>query len=203
MKNRKPLIDWTPKLYDRLSPYYDFFMHSLFSIGNVGHTRVTSELGAGSILDIACGTGSLLALAQANGLECSGIDTSKGMLRQAAKKVPASFYACADYFHLPFPDESFDYVVETNAVSGVGIDVEKVIEEMIRVCKVGGEVRIGDYAKASQETMLTRVIEKILFWIGDYPHDYVSLLTSMDYAPSREILGFCGMYQFIRIIKSG
>ncbi|NIS81591.1 MAG: methyltransferase domain-containing protein [Anaerolineales bacterium] len=201
MKRRTPLIDWTPKLYDRLSRYYDLAMRFLFPIGSKGHARVASDLEAGSILDIACGTGTLLALARKAGLDCRGIDTSKGMLRQATKKVPSSLYVRADFYHLPFPDESFDYVVETNALSGVSIDIEKVVEEMIRVCKIGGEVRIGDYATAAKETTLTRLIEKILFLIGDYPYDYVSIFKSRGHDPTHEILGLGGMYQFIRVIR--
>jgi ubiquinone/menaquinone biosynthesis C-methylase UbiE len=66
------------------------------------------------------------------------------MLAQAQEKVPSAEFLRANFYELPFPDATFDYVVETNAVSGVDIDVESVLKEMVRVCKENGQILIGD-----------------------------------------------------------
>ena len=60
------------------------------------------------------------------------------MLEKAMAKAPGAEFKQGSYYELPYPDDSFDYVVETNGLSGVGIDAEKALAEMIRVCKVGG-----------------------------------------------------------------
>jgi ubiquinone/menaquinone biosynthesis C-methylase UbiE len=93
---------------------------------------------------VACGTGSLLQKAQIAGMQCFGIDNSPGMLAQAQEKVPSAEFLRASFYEIPYPDATFDYVVETNAVSGVDIDVESVLKEMVRVCKENGQILIGD-----------------------------------------------------------
>jgi ubiquinone/menaquinone biosynthesis C-methylase UbiE len=134
-------------------------------------------------------------------LKCYGRDTSEGMLAQAERKVPEAKFNLASFYELPFQDESFDYVVETNAVSGVEIEVEQVLREMIRVCKVGGEIRIADYSKAPRLTPVTRLIEWILIFVGDYAYDYMKAFNDFGYHPECEILGWRGLYQSIRIHK--
>jgi len=102
---------------------------------------------------------------------------------------------------LPYADEQFDYVVETNAVSGVDIHFEKVVDEMLRVCKTGGEVRFGDYAKGSRESVWLSLVERIGSLIGDQAHDYTGYLKSLGYQPEVQILGMFGMYQVIKVKK--
>ncbi|MFN2236964.1 MAG: class I SAM-dependent methyltransferase [Anaerolineales bacterium] len=46
------------------------------------------KLTSGSVLDVACGTGTQLEKATKKGLKCAGIDLSEGMLAQARRKVP-------------------------------------------------------------------------------------------------------------------
>jgi 2-polyprenyl-3-methyl-5-hydroxy-6-metoxy-1,4-benzoquinol methylase len=58
----------------RTCKYYDLFMRVFFPIGEKGRERIVERLSAGSILDVACGTGTLLAMAGEKGLECYGID---------------------------------------------------------------------------------------------------------------------------------
>jgi ubiquinone/menaquinone biosynthesis C-methylase UbiE len=194
------LIHWTPKLYDKIARYYDW-MACLFPIGRKGHEIVLGGLVEGSLLDVACGTGTLLAKAAEKGLKCFGIDTSSGMLAQAIRKAPDVKFTLASFYEIPYPAGSFDYVVETNAVSGVEIEVDKVLREMIRVCKPGGEIRIADYAKPASSTGLSRTIEGVLRPIGDSAYDYLERFHRFGYKPEVEVIGWEGMYQFIRVIK--
>lgn len=196
-----PLIRWTPDLYNKISKYYDLFANVLFPIGKSGHRKVVEGLDTGSMLDVACGTGTLLAMASERGLKCYGIDTSAGMLIRAKRKVPDAMFSLASFYELPFQDASFDYVVETNAVSGVEIDVERVLLEMLRVCRVGGEIRIGDYATPSRTTWPYKIMEKMLFFFGDYAYDYKEFFTNLGYSPDVGILGWGGMYQYIKVRK--
>ena len=76
---------WMPKTYDWLAKYYDR-LSILFS-PNIGHQELSKELNPGRILDVGCGTGTLLARADKNGMTCFGLDMSSGMLNQACSKV--------------------------------------------------------------------------------------------------------------------
>jgi ubiquinone/menaquinone biosynthesis C-methylase UbiE len=201
MDNESSWIKWTPERYSRLSRYYDWFAHVLFPIGELGRARVITGLSSGAILDVACGTGTLLAMAYHQGLNCYGIDTSPGMLEQARVKVPQAELKLASFYEIPYPDATFDYVVETNAVSGVDIAAQKVIGEMVRVCKPGGEVRIGDYGKAPESSLWMGLMARLFVWFGDFPHDYQAIFTELGYRSETEVLGWRGMYQFVRVIK--
>jgi ubiquinone/menaquinone biosynthesis C-methylase UbiE len=196
------LIQWTPKLYSKISKHYDFLYRLLFPIGNKGHEAVLEGLDQGTILDVACGTGILLSKASRFGMVCYGLDNSEGMLVEAKGKSPEAEFRLASFYEIPFSDGTFDYVVETNAVSGVDIEVEKVLLEMVRVCKIGGEIRIGDYARPAQLTRMNKITEKMLILFGDYAYDYKDLFTKFGYLPQVKFLGWGGMYQFIKVIKT-
>ena len=104
-------------------------------------------------------------------------------------------------YDIPYTDGCFDYVVETNALGGVGIDVKKALSEIARVCKDGGEVRIADYAKPPRETWKTRLVKRLGILAFDIPQDYAKIFREFGYKEEIEILGGLDMYQFFRIKK--
>jgi ubiquinone/menaquinone biosynthesis C-methylase UbiE len=201
MSSLKPIISWTPSLYDRISNQYDRLARWFFPIGDLGRERVVSDLEPGQILDIACGTGSLLEKAHQSGLACIGIDTSRGMLLETRKKVPSADLVQASFYALPFSDNQFEYVVETNAVSGADINPGQVLHEMLRVCRDEGEIRLGDYGSSRQDGIWIRILIKIGILLGDYPHNYQELFHALGYEAQFEDLGWGGMYQYIRVVK--
>ncbi len=201
MDNNSSLIKWTPEFYSKLSKNYDALAPIFLSIGERAKERVAQEFEAGTVLDVACGTGALLKIAADRGLQCYGTDLAPGMIAVSQQKIPAGEFRVASFYEIPYPDDTFDYVVETNAVSGVSIDAEKVLAEMIRVCKPGGYVLLGDYCKAPKENLWTRFMEWLGLRIGDHPHDFAALFRNMGYQPEVENLGWSGMYQFIRVQK--
>lgn len=197
------LIKWTPELYDWLSSRYDRLADLFFGIGETGRQRVVQGMQPGRMLDIGCGTGTLLVKAHTAGIQTFGVDTSSGMLSQAQVKVPQALLVRASFYALPFAEEQFDYVVETNAVSGEDIDFEVVIKEMLRVCKTGGEVRLGDYLKASPSTAWTKLVERVGLLIGDMPHNYPASFRRLGFEAEVERLGMWGMYAFVKVKKDG
>ena len=186
-KRSEPRV-WTTNTYNRLSRYYDTFMRFFFPIGEKGRERIVEKLTTGSVLDVACGTGTLLEMATKKGLKCSGIDLSEGMLAQARRKVPKAELRQASYYDIPYPEEAFNYVVATNALSGGYIDASKVLAEMLRVCRSGGWVYIAEWPKAEKESFG----ERLLVWLAglndDAPKDYLKIFGEMGYEPEVEIL---------------
>jgi len=199
---QKPLLDWSTRTYDLVSSVYDLLLRLTFPMAAKAQCRVAQGLQSGaSILDIACGTGSVLAMAAESGLECFGNDLSSGMIRRARRKVPTATFRQGSFYELPYPDNTFDYVVESNALSGYGVDTEMTLREMLRVCKPGGQIRIGDYAKAPTQTFWTGITERSMLWFGDQACDFVSLFESLGCKPEMEILGWVGMYQYVSVKK--
>lgn len=190
---------WTKKTYDRVSRHYDAFMRLLFPIGEKGRERVVEKLSAGSLLDVACGTGTLLQMAHRKGLTCYGIDISEGMIGQAMAKVPEATLRLASYYDIPYPDRHFDYVVATNALSGRHIDARRVLGEMIRVCKVGGYVYIAEWPKPEMETFIDHLVEWFAGLSDDGPKDYRAIFAALGYKPQVDILS--RRYQVYAVAK--
>jgi len=188
MKDKSQPRIWTTGTYDKLAGNYDLLMKLFYPIGEKGRERIVRKLTSGSILDVACGTGTLLKMAWERGLGCYGMDISHGMLDQARAKVPDAEFIMASYYEIPFPDGCFDYVVETNSLSGEFIGAGKVIAEMIRICKPGGEIYMAEWPKALEETFIERLIVKLASLNDDAPKDYIKIFRELGYEPEVEVL---------------
>jgi ubiquinone/menaquinone biosynthesis C-methylase UbiE len=163
-------------------------MKFFFPIGEIGREKIVEKLTSGSVLDVACGTGTLLEMAKKKGLECYGIDLSEGMLAQAKGKVLDVEVSQASYYEIPYPEESFDYVVATNALSGDFIDARKVLIEMIRVCRSGGWIYIAEWPKAPENTPAERLVVWFASLNDDAPKDYLEIIQEMGYEPEVDVL---------------
>ena len=86
------------------------------------------------ILDIACGTGSLLYAANARGLETYGIDISEKAVKIARQNSPGSKITVGKGEEPDFPDNYFDYITCLGALEHF-LDIEKGIKEMLRIGK--------------------------------------------------------------------
>lgn len=133
------------------------------------------------ILDVGIGTGLSLDL-YPHHCRVTGIDISEGMLGKAAKRIEQYGYkfadlAVADALHLPFADGAFDHVFVTHVITVVS-DPVRLIEEMRRVCKVGGKIVIvnhflsGNRFAAALEKLLRPICEKI-GWRSDLSLEYL------------------------------
>jgi len=184
---------WTPKTYDWLAKYYDR-LSILFS-PTIGHQELSKEMNPGRILDVGCGTETLLARADKNGMTCFGLDTSSGMLNQARSKLRNANFIQGSFYNLPYANQCFPYVVESNALGGAQINVKQALFEMLRVCSTGGERRLADYTKPTKETWKQRLLIKIGTIFGDYPIDYTAIFKEFGYKTRTKILEGSGMYQ--------
>lgn len=131
--------------YRRWAPIYD----STFGrITGVGRARAVDWLNtrSGSLLEVGVGTGLSLPSYKPH-LQITGVDYSPEMLERAREKADRLDLGHVrelrqmDARELGFPDGSFDTVVAMYLVSVVP-EPERVISEMARVCKPGGEVVI-------------------------------------------------------------
>ena len=96
-------IIYNKLLYGKLAKIYDTLLSSSTS-SNEAWTRILQNTDTGTFLDVACGTGALLAQVRKKGLECYGIDYSQGMLNQARARVPSAKVKKGDFTAIPYPD---------------------------------------------------------------------------------------------------
>jgi len=93
------------------------------------------------VLDLGCGTGDLtLAALDAGAAEVVGTDFVGEMLLSAQLKCPVSEpvqFVQGDALHLPYPNASFDTVLNAFLLRNVG-DLPAALQEMYRVLRPGG-----------------------------------------------------------------
>ncbi len=90
-----------------------------------------------TLLDVACGDGTLLTVARSVGLDCYGIDISDQAIGLARRTLGQGIVATSDGMAIPYPDDAFDYVTNIGSLEHY-VDMERGAREMARVLKPGG-----------------------------------------------------------------
>ncbi len=95
---------------------------------------------SGRALDLGCGTGNYTLELKKRGFNVTGLDASEEMIRVARSKGLNCIRG--DAYSLPFPDGSFDLVLSVTMFEFIH-EPERVVKEIHRVLRPGGEVLIG------------------------------------------------------------
>lgn len=103
------------------------------------------------VLDLACGPGIVTCALAQTGAQAVGIDLTPAMIEQARQRadsmgVRAEYYI-GNAMHLPFAAASFDRVVTRYSFHHM-LTPEKVLAEMVRVCRPGGRIVVVDATPA-------------------------------------------------------
>ncbi len=100
-----------------------------------------------SLLDVGCAKGFMLHDLQEliPGIKLKGIDISDYAIENSMPSVKENLLV-ADAKKLPFPDNSFDYVISINTIHNLEIDdCGKALREIERVSKIGSYVTVDAY----------------------------------------------------------
>ena len=145
--------DFLNHLFNRLASDYDW-IHRVASFGtSMWHRRRALRL-AGlregmSLLDVACGTGPVIECARrivGPSGNLTGLDPSHGMMREILRKGLPSHLTQGIAEHLPFRDNSFDFVTMGYALRHVS-ELQHTFSEFLRVLKPGGIVLILELSR--------------------------------------------------------
>jgi len=100
---------------------------------------------AGSrVLDVCCGAGYAAAGAAQRGAEVVGVDFSPAQVELASTRNPACRFEVGDGCDLPFPDASFDCVLNAIGIPHLP-DPDLGLREALRVLKRGGRFAFTVY----------------------------------------------------------
>lgn len=115
-------------LFDTIAPAYGLF----YRYQMLSHRRVLDRHGPdlgilppASVLDVGCGTGALCAAWNSRGFTVTGVDRAPGMLAVARAKtagLPVALLQGDVLVGLPFPADSFDYVIASHVAHGLQKD---------------------------------------------------------------------------------
>jgi len=138
------------RTYERIARLYDL-LDLPFEYGRYRplRRRVFQGVG-GTVLDAGVGTGRNMPFYPAEA-RVIGIDFSDAMLARAARRRArlgvAAELRTADVLRTGLPDRHFDFIVATFLFCVLDdADQRPALEELARVCKPGGEIRILEYA---------------------------------------------------------
>ena len=202
-------LDSVKASYRRWAPIYD---KTFGRITRMGRERAVSAINArqGRVLEVGVGTGLSLA-SYAPHLEVWGIDYSEDMLEHARKRVGEQGLQHVRALHqmdaqnLDFPDAHFDTVVAMYLVSVVP-NPERVMAEIARVCKPGGQVLIINHFARERGfwAMLERLFAPLadkLGWHSDFERDRILREPSLRITEERRMAPL-GLFTFLRLQKN-
>jgi phosphatidylethanolamine/phosphatidyl-N-methylethanolamine N-methyltransferase len=196
------------RAYARWAPVYDMTFGLIADAGRMRTVEHINRL-SGHVLEVGVGTGISLSRYRPH-LKVTGIDLSPEMLERARERVVrrrlknVEAVLEMDASAMCFADSSFDVVVAMYVLTVVP-DPAKVMAELERVCRPGGEVIIVNHF--SQEHGVRGAVEKgmarfagTLGWRPEFPvetllgHDGLRLVDAQSLKP----LGLFSMLRFTK-----
>jgi phosphatidylethanolamine/phosphatidyl-N-methylethanolamine N-methyltransferase len=196
--------------YARYAPVYDHTFGWLLSFRGRSMAAGVTNHSPGKILEVGVGTGIGLPYYRREH-QVHGIDISPHMLDRAKKRVHrkrlgnVTQLTIMDARKLQFADNSFDAIVAAYVMSVVP-EPDKVIREIERVCKPGGDVIIVNHFAA--EGGMRRGVEKLLAplsnklgWRPDMPVEEILAHTDLQEV-SRHTLPPMGLFTLLHLRKS-
>ena len=169
-------VEAIQKTYRRWAPVYDLAFGRITQGGRILAARHVNAQG-GSVLEVGIGTGLALGY-YAPQVRVTGIDVSAEMLREAelrAAKLGLRNLAGLlqmDARAIDLPDASFDHVAAMHIMSVVP-EPERVLDEMVRLCRPGGSVLIANHFAGRAEgwsaiERLAAPMANLLGWHSDF-----------------------------------
>jgi len=115
------------------------------------------------LLDVGCGSGLTLMLAEGRGAIPAGLDISPGLLAIARHRLPDADLREGDMEFLPFGDGAFDAVTGVNAFQFAG-NPHQALREAARVTRPGGRVVVSLFAapERSQGTVVHEAMSALI-----------------------------------------
>jgi len=188
------------KAYNWMAIGYDAFM-SIFPLWKKWIKKVIPHIQGKKILEVSFGSGYLMTRYASQEYEIYGIDYNEKMVEITKKKMEKmdvnTNLSIGNVENLPYPDNTFDTIINTMAFTGYP-NGEKAMSELQRVLKLNGKLLLVDFDYPRDRNIFGYWI--VRFWekFGDIIKDIHSLLVkyNFDYESS-SVGGFGSVQLFI------
>jgi len=188
------------KEYNWMAKGYDAFI-TIFPLWKKWIKKVIPHIEGEKILEISFGSGYLMTQYGSSKYEIYGIDYNEKMLeitsnKIAKKNIDAQLYQ-ANVEKLPFPDNTFDTIINTMAFTGYP-NGEKAMSEIKRVLKKNGKLLLVDFDYPKNRNWFGYKIVRLWEKFGDIIKDINTLLLqhNFDYKDI-SVGGFGSVHLFI------
>ena len=177
-------------IWDRVAPLYDLAVSALNRRVYDGTGAVVARLirPGDTVLECACGTGTITAAIAPACARVVATDFSEGMLKQARKKLarfPHVVVEQADITDLRYADNSFDAVVAANVIHLLP-EPGDALKELKRVTRPGGTIIVPTYVipKKRAHTIFLKLISRCGVHFQEHfdPASYRAFFERMGYA---------------------
>lgn len=174
-----PKADRTTAWYDENAVRYAELVREKFALEQINSFLGRIPAGA-RILDAGCGSGRDAAIFLAKGVQVTGIDLSRGMLRIASIQAPTANFVLGTLLSTPFLAQSFDGVWAQASLHHMEDfdDVRKALQEFWRLLKPEGILHLSVRARDDFEAtrLITNELSEVPRFYRFFSIDEISLL---------------------------
>ena len=197
--------DYTNKMnkaYNWMAKVYGAFM-LVFPVWKKWIKNVIPHIKGNTILEISFGNGYLMSQYASNQHEIYGIDYNEKMVEVTRKKMKDKgldiHLLKGNVEKLPFPDNSFDTIINTMAFTGYP-DGNKALGEINRVLKPGGRLLLVDFDYPKNRNVIGFAIVRLWEKFGDIIKDIDALLTEHNFEfEHTSVGGFGSVHLYIAL----
>lgn len=198
--------DYTDKMnreYNWMARGYDVFM-TVFPLWKKWIKSAIPHMEGPKILEVSFGNGYLMKQYASTDFEIHGIDYNERMLELTRKKMEGTdvevHLSRANVEELPYPDNTFDTLINTMAFTGYP-DGDKAMSELNRVLKPGGKLLLVDFDYPEDRNVFGYNFVRLWEKFGDIIKDLKALLDKHGFSYESTAVGGFGSVQLFIAIK--
>lgn len=198
--------DYTDKMnreYNWMASGYDVFMN-IFPLWKKWIKSAIPHIEGNKILEVSFGNGFLMKQYASDNYEIHGIDYNERMLEITQKKMASANLTAhlvrGNVEELPYPDNTFDTVINTMAFTGYP-DGDKAMSELSRVLKTHGKLILVDFDYPEDRNIFGYYFVRLWEKFGDIIKDIKVLLGKYGFTYKSSSVGGFGSVQLFIAIK--
>jgi ubiquinone/menaquinone biosynthesis C-methylase UbiE len=192
------------KVYGRFAKIYDWAVKT-FPVWRNWISAAIPEIKGPDVLEVSFGTGYLISQ-YADQFNAFGIDYNWDLTSIAKHNLQKSNVQAnllqADVFNLPYPNKTFDTVVNTMAFTGYP-DGQSALKEIRRVLKDDGRFILVDIDYPRNRNWMGTQIVKLWAGLGDIIRNMETLFQDTNFRFTNEEIGGLGSVHLYIATKKG